>query len=69
MKSVKALAFLTAVAFLAFSYGSSSNNNPTNSGGGGGSSSKGSLSTHQGANTVVTEQNVQTVSGTLIRHS
>lgn len=61
MKGIKTLALLVMVAFLAFSCGDSGN--PTNGGNGDGGSSKGSLSTHQGANTVVTESNVQAVSG------
>jgi hypothetical protein len=69
MLRVKVLAFLVLAAFLAFSCSKDSsddNNNSTPTGGGnnttGGNSNLGSLATHSGANTVVTESNVNAVS-------
>ncbi|MDP2983645.1 MAG: hypothetical protein Q8O92_10000 [Candidatus Latescibacter sp.] len=60
MQRVKVLAFLVLAAFLAFSCSKDDNSTPTG-GNTTGNSSAGSLATHTGNNTVVTESNVNTV--------
>jgi hypothetical protein len=61
MRRVKVLSFLVLAAFLAFSCSSNDNSTPTG-GNNTGNSNAGSLATHTGSNTVVTESNVDTVS-------